>query len=66
MGLADLKRRLGLAAGALVALTLPALADLPLVCGDGCPFWEAADRSFRELGLSVTPKAIDLMLTQLG
>lgn len=28
MGLADLKRRLGLAVGALVALTLPALADL--------------------------------------
>lgn len=42
----------------LAAVPLPALADLPLVCGDGCPFWEAADRSFRELGLSVTPKAI--------
>jgi DNA-binding transcriptional LysR family regulator len=34
------------------------LADLPLVCGDGCPFWEAAERSFRDLDLSVTPKAI--------
>ena len=28
------------------------LADLPLVCGDGCPFWEAAERSFHEAGPS--------------
>ena len=34
------------------------LAEQALVCGDGCPFWEAADRAFREQGLVVTPKAI--------
>ena len=41
-----------------VPLRWSSLADHPLVCGDGCPFWEAADRAFREQGLSVTPKAI--------
>ncbi len=34
------------------------LAEHALVCGDGCPFWEAAERTFREAGLTVTPKAI--------
>lgn len=43
---------------AQASVPLPALAELALVCGDGCPFWEAADRSFRELGLNVTPKAV--------
>jgi LysR family transcriptional regulator, hydrogen peroxide-inducible genes activator len=43
---------------ALPEVPLATLADQPLVCGDGCPFWEAADRSFRELGLQVTPKAV--------
>ena len=38
------------------AVTLEALADYPIVCGDGCPFWEAADRSFSEAGLSVILK----------
>jgi LysR family transcriptional regulator, hydrogen peroxide-inducible genes activator len=45
----------------LAALDLVPLAELAgesLVCGDGCPFWEAADRAFREQGISVTPKAI--------
>ena len=37
-------------------VTLEALADYPIVCGDGCPFWEAADRSFSEAGLSVILK----------
>ena len=39
-------------------IALETLAEQPLVCGDGCPFWEAAERSFAEAGLSVTPKAI--------
>jgi DNA-binding transcriptional LysR family regulator len=43
---------------ALPTVPLAALAEETLVCGDGCPFWEAAERSFRELGLQVTPKAI--------
>ena len=34
------------------------LADLPLVCGDGCPFWEATQRTLHEAGFTVTPKAI--------
>ena len=42
----------------LAVVPLTALAEQPLVCGDGCPFWEATDRSFRELGLNVTPKAV--------
>ena len=45
-----------LAARASVPLEM--LADLPLVCGDGCPFWEATERTLREAGLTVTPKAI--------
>lgn len=45
-----------LAGMATVPLTV--LADQPLLCGDGCPFWEATERSFREAGLTVTPKAI--------
>ena len=40
------------------AVTLESLADYPIVCGDGCPFWEAADRAFSEAGLSVIPKGI--------
>ena len=43
---------------ALDLVPLAELADESLVCGDGCPFWEAADRAFREQGISVTPKAI--------
>jgi len=39
-------------------IPLQSLAEQPLVCGDGCPLWEAAERSFRDAGLSVTPKAI--------
>ncbi|NJN63672.1 MAG: LysR family transcriptional regulator substrate-binding protein, partial [Acidobacteria bacterium] len=35
-----------LAGMATVPLTV--LADQPLLCGDGCPFWEATERSFRE------------------
>ena len=45
-----------LAAGESVSLE--ALAEHPLVCGDGCPFWESAERAFREAGLTVQPKAI--------
>jgi LysR family transcriptional regulator, hydrogen peroxide-inducible genes activator len=48
----------GHALAALEAVPLAALAEEVLVCGDGCPFWEAADRSFRDLGLSVTPRAV--------
>ena len=40
------------------AVTLEALAEHPLICGEGCPFWEAAERAFREAGLSVQPKAV--------
>jgi LysR family transcriptional regulator, hydrogen peroxide-inducible genes activator len=43
---------------ALDEIPLEPLAEQPLVCGDGCPFWEAAERSFRDAGLGVTPKAI--------
>jgi LysR family transcriptional regulator, hydrogen peroxide-inducible genes activator len=43
---------------ALDTVTFEILADVPLVCGDGCPFWEAAERSFHDAGLGVTPKAI--------
>jgi DNA-binding transcriptional LysR family regulator len=43
---------------AVELVPLVQLADEALVCGDGCPFWEAADRAFREQGLNVTPKAI--------
>ena len=46
------------ALAALEIVPLAHLAEQPLVCGDGCPFWEAAERSFREPGLAVTPKAI--------
>ena len=45
-----------LAAGETVSLE--ALAEHPLVCGDGCPFWESAERAFHEAGLVVQPKAI--------
>lgn len=45
-----------LAAGESVELA--ALAEHPLVCGDGCPFWEAAERAFHEAGLAVQAKAI--------
>lgn len=48
----------GHALAALDTVPLQSLVDLPLVCGDGCPFWESAARSFREAGLSVTPKAV--------
>ena len=34
------------------------LVELPLVCGDGCPFWEATERWLRDAGTPVTPKAI--------
>ena len=37
---------------------LARLAEYPLVCGDGCPFWEAAERALAEAGHEVTPKAI--------
>ena len=43
---------------AAASVSLETLADLPLVCGDGCPFWEGTERSLREAGLTVTPKAI--------
>ena len=43
---------------ALELVPLGQLAEEALVCGDGCPFWEAADRAFRDQGLVVTPKAI--------
>ncbi len=46
------------ALAAVPEVQLAMLAEHPLVCGDGCPFWEAAERSFAELGLQVTPKAI--------
>jgi DNA-binding transcriptional LysR family regulator len=45
-----------LAASETVALE--SLADHPLICGDGCPFWESAERAFQEAGLLVQPKAI--------
>jgi LysR family hydrogen peroxide-inducible transcriptional activator len=48
----------GHALAALETVTLEMLAELPLICGDGCPFWEAAERSFREAGLGVAPKVI--------
>ena len=38
------------AGGAAAAVALETLAEQPLVCGDGCPFWEAAERSFAEAG----------------
>jgi LysR family transcriptional regulator, hydrogen peroxide-inducible genes activator len=38
-------------------IALEILAEQPLICGDGCPFWEAAARSFTEAGLSVTLRA---------
>ena len=55
-------------------VTLEMLAELPLVCGDGCPFWEATERSLLEAGLSVKPKATvtraewlyDLVLAGVG
>ena len=43
---------------ALEVIPLAPLADQPLVCGDGCPFWEAADRAFTDAGLGVVPRAI--------
>lgn len=48
----------GHALAAMESIPLETLVDQPLVCGDGCPFWEAAERSFREAGFTVTPKAI--------
>ena len=39
-------------------VTLAQLAENPLVCGDGCPFWEAAERALADAGYEVTPKAI--------
>lgn len=43
---------------AFTELPLARLVDTPLVCGDGCPFWEAAERAFREAGAEVTPRAM--------
>jgi DNA-binding transcriptional LysR family regulator len=45
----------------LAARTEIELAELalePLVCGDGCPFWEAAERALRDAGNTVEPKAV--------
>jgi LysR family hydrogen peroxide-inducible transcriptional activator len=42
----------------LPEVPLEELAQATLVCGDGCPFWEAVERSFAERGLEVAPKAI--------
>lgn len=43
---------------ALAQLPLAELVDIPLICGDGCPFWEAAERAFREIGAEVAPRAL--------
>ena len=43
---------------AAATVSVEKLAELPLVCGDGCPFWEATERWLRDAGFSVTPKAI--------
>jgi DNA-binding transcriptional LysR family regulator len=48
----------GHALAALPGVPLADLAEQALVCGDGCPFWESAERAFRELGLQVAPKAV--------
>lgn len=40
------------------SVPLAALAGRPLVCGDGCSFWEAAERALRELGQEPAPKGI--------
>jgi DNA-binding transcriptional LysR family regulator len=53
---AIMPERHALAAAETVPVTR--LAELPLVCGDGCPFWEATERWLRDAGLPVTPKAI--------
>ncbi len=42
----------------LSEVRLAQLVGTPLVCGDGCAFWEAAERAFRELGVEVTPMAL--------
>lgn len=39
-------------------IELAELAGEPLIVGDGCAFWDAAERAFRELGHTVTPRAI--------
>lgn len=46
------------ALAALPAVPLAALAEEALVCGDGCPFWESAERAFGDQGLRVAPKAV--------
>jgi DNA-binding transcriptional LysR family regulator len=43
---------------ARVEIELAELAGEPLVCGDGCPFWEAAQRALRDAGAEVEPKAV--------
>jgi DNA-binding transcriptional LysR family regulator len=39
-------------------VSLADLAGQPLVCGDGCPFWEAAERAGAEAGVALMPKAV--------
>lgn len=43
---------------ALAEVPLAALAEMPLVCGDGCPFWEVAERALSEQGVAVAPRAV--------
>ncbi len=42
----------------LAEVPLEELARTGLICGDGCPFWEAVERSFAERGLDAAPKAV--------
>jgi DNA-binding transcriptional LysR family regulator len=48
----------GHALAGLPEVPLEELARASLICGDGCPFWEAVERSFAERGLEVAPKAV--------
>ncbi len=45
------------ALAASTAISLMDLSGAPLICGDGCPLWEAAARAFAEAGIAVAPKA---------
>jgi LysR family transcriptional regulator, hydrogen peroxide-inducible genes activator len=40
------------------AVPLAEVGHLPLICGAGCQFWEAAERRFAELGAEVRPRVV--------
>jgi LysR family transcriptional regulator, hydrogen peroxide-inducible genes activator len=48
----------GHALAALAEVPLAALAELPLVGGDGCPFWEVAERALGEVGVAIRRRAV--------